>query len=64
MDILAEGPNKATRGGEREPIKISQGNLAYVPNQTQCTSLLTQPRPHSYWKVIGPQNRVRKPKSE
>jgi hypothetical protein len=36
-------------------------NLAHVPDLTQCTSLLTRPKPHSYRKSIGPQNRVRNP---
>jgi hypothetical protein len=27
-----EGPEKATRGGEWEPIKITHSNLAYIPN--------------------------------
>jgi hypothetical protein len=46
-------------GDEWEPIKISRRNLAYVPNKSQQTSLLTRSRPHSYSKAIGPQNRVR-----
>jgi hypothetical protein len=56
--IPIEGPDKATRGGEWEVIRIPQWNLSYVPNQTQYTSLLTLPRPHSYRKTIGPQNHV------
>jgi hypothetical protein len=35
--------------------------LTYVPNQTQHTSLLTRPRPHSYRKAISPWNQVRRP---
>jgi hypothetical protein len=46
-------------GGEWESIKIPQGNSAYVPNQTQRASLLTRPRPHSYRKANGTQNRAR-----
>jgi hypothetical protein len=60
VKVSAEGSEKATRGGgECESIKIPQRNLAYVPKSVQCPSLLTRPRPHSYSKVIGPQNRVR-----
>jgi hypothetical protein len=49
-----EGLEKATRGGggEWEPIKILNGNLPYIPEQTQHAFLLTQLRPHSYWKAI------------
>jgi hypothetical protein len=56
-----EGPEKATRGGggEWEPIKIPRRNLAYIPKSTRRPSLLTRPRPHSYNKAIGLQNRVR-----
>jgi hypothetical protein len=57
--IPIEGSEKATREGEWVPIKISRENLAYVPKQTQHTSLLTRPRPHSYSWAIGPWNRVR-----
>jgi hypothetical protein len=49
-----EGPKKATRGGEWEPIKISLRNLAYIPNSTRHPSLLTQSRPHNYSKTVGP----------
>jgi hypothetical protein len=38
-------------GGEWEPIEILYENLAYVPNQTQRSSLLTRPRPLSYWPL-------------
>jgi hypothetical protein len=51
-------------GGEWEPIKIFLKNLTYVPSQIQHTSLLTPPRPHRYRKAIGPQNQVKKQKSE
>jgi hypothetical protein len=59
--VPIEVPEKATRGGggEWEPIKIPRGNLVYIPNRTRRPSLLTQPRPHSYRKAIGPQNWVR-----
>jgi hypothetical protein len=30
--VEAEGPEKSTRGGEWEPIKITHSNLAYIPN--------------------------------
>jgi hypothetical protein len=45
--ILIEGPEKATRGGEWEPIKIPRRNLDYIP------------KPYSYSKAIGLQNRIR-----
>jgi hypothetical protein len=57
--IPIEGPEKATRGGEWEPIKIPRGNLAYIPKSIWHASLIAQPRPPSYKKVIGPQNQVR-----
>jgi hypothetical protein len=53
-----EGLEKATRGGEWEPIKILCENFSYVPNSTWRASLLTRPRPHSYRQTIVPQNRV------
>jgi hypothetical protein len=62
--IPIEGPDRVTRGGEWEPIKIRRGNLAYVPNSTQRASLLARPRPHSYQRAIGPQNRVNNLKSQ
>jgi hypothetical protein len=63
--ITIEGLNKATRGGsEWEPIKILHQNLAYVTNQTQRISLLSRPRPHRYWIVIGSRNRVRVQESQ
>jgi hypothetical protein len=46
-------------GGEWEPIKISQWNLAYIPKLIWHPSLLTQPRAHNYSKAIGLQNQVR-----
>jgi hypothetical protein len=51
---------KGGGGGEWELIKTLYENSAYVPNLTQCSSLLTQLRPHSYRQAIGPQNQVRK----
>jgi hypothetical protein len=51
-------------GGEWEPIKIPQENLAYVPKLTRHASLLARPKPHSYQRAIGPQNRVRKNKTQ
>jgi hypothetical protein len=54
-----EGLEKATRGGEWEPIKIPRVNLAYIPKSTRHPSLLTRPRPQSYKKAIGPRNQVR-----
>jgi hypothetical protein len=51
-----EGPEKVTRWGEWEPIKIPLRNVAYIPNSTQRPSLLTQPRPHSYSQAISPRN--------
>jgi hypothetical protein len=57
---LFEGPKEATRGGvEWEPIKIPYWNLTYIPKSIRHPSLLTQPKPHSHRKSIGPQNRVR-----
>jgi hypothetical protein len=57
--IKLEGPEKATIGGEWEPIKILLQNLAYIPNRTRRTSLLARPRPASYQLAIGPQNHAR-----
>jgi hypothetical protein len=37
--MRSEGLDKATRGGEWEPIKIPRGNSAYVADLTQCASL-------------------------
>jgi hypothetical protein len=54
-----KGQEKATRGGEWEPIKISRGNLTYVLNLTQSVSLLTRSKPHSYRQPIDPRNQVR-----
>jgi hypothetical protein len=52
------GLEKATRGGEWEPIKKFLNNLSYILKLIRRPSLLTRPRPHSYSKVIGLQNRV------
>jgi hypothetical protein len=38
--LHAEGPEKATRRGEWDPIKIPQGKSAYILKLTQCASLL------------------------
>jgi hypothetical protein len=46
-------------GGEWEPIKISHGNLTYVPNRIRRPSLLTRSRPHIYSKAIDHRNQVR-----
>jgi hypothetical protein len=40
-------------GGECEPIKISQWNLAYITKSTRRTSLLTPSRPHNYQEAIA-----------
>jgi hypothetical protein len=58
-DVVIEGPEKATRGGEWEPIKIPHRNLAYIPNRTRRTSLLTRPKSPSYRLAIDPQNHAR-----
>jgi hypothetical protein len=39
-------------GGEWEPVKILQQNLAYVQKQIQHVSLLTLSRPHNYKKLL------------
>jgi hypothetical protein len=57
--VVSEGPEKATRGGEWEPIKIPLGNLAYIPKSIRRPSLLSRSRPHSYSKAVGPRNRAR-----
>jgi hypothetical protein len=49
--ISIEGPKKLTRGGEWEPIKISQGNSAYILKSTRCPSLLTQLKLHCCKKL-------------
>jgi hypothetical protein len=56
---VAEGPEKTTRGGEWDPIKIPYQNLAYIPKSTRHPSLLTPSKLHSYGTAIGPQNWVR-----
>jgi hypothetical protein len=60
-DLHFQGPEKAIRGGECEPIKIPRRNLAYVSKSTRCTSLLTRSRLRSYRQATSPRNRVRKP---
>jgi hypothetical protein len=47
-----EGSEKVIKGGEYEPIKISQGNLIYILNSIQHVSTLAWSRPHSYKKTI------------
>jgi hypothetical protein len=42
--------------GEWETINILRWDLAYIPESTWCTSLLTQSRPLSYRQVIDPRN--------
>jgi hypothetical protein len=54
-----EGPEKVTRGGEWEPIKIPHRNLVYIPKSTRSPSLLTRPRPPRYRQVISPLNQAR-----
>jgi hypothetical protein len=56
---IVEGSKMATRGGEWEPIKIPQRNLAYVPKSTQSRSLLTRLRPSSYRQAISLRNWAR-----
>jgi hypothetical protein len=49
-------------GDQREWMranKNSSRNMAYIPKSTRRPSVLTWPRPHSYSKAIGLQNRVR-----
>jgi hypothetical protein len=45
-------------GGECEPIKIHQCNLTYIPKSPTLLSS-NSPRPRSYRKTIGNQNRIR-----
>jgi hypothetical protein len=50
----SEGLEKVIRGGgEWEPIKIPQGNLAYITKSIRRPALLTRPRLHSYSQAIG-----------
>jgi hypothetical protein len=58
-----EGPNKATKEGEWEPIKILDKNLTYVPNRSHRASLLARSRPHSYQKTIDHQKTQQKHES-
>jgi hypothetical protein len=46
-------------GGECESIKISLGNLAYIPKSTRSLYLLTRSRPLSYKQAISLRNRAR-----
>jgi hypothetical protein len=57
--MLLKDWRRRPEGGEWEPIKIPQENLAYIPKSTRCPALLTQLRPHSYGTAIGPRNWVR-----
>jgi hypothetical protein len=50
---------RRSEGGERESIKIPRENSAYILKSTRHISLLTRIRPHSYRKVVDPQNWVR-----
>jgi hypothetical protein len=56
---ITAGPEKVTRGGEWELIKIPRRNLAYIPKSTRHPFLLTRQRPHSYSEAIDLENRVR-----
>jgi hypothetical protein len=47
------------RGGEWEPIKIPQRNLAYIPEPTRDPFLLTRPRLISYGQAISLRKRTR-----
>jgi hypothetical protein len=55
--VLKDRRSRSERG-EQEPIKIPNKNLAYILKSTRCPSLLTWPRPYSYNKIVGPQNRL------
>jgi hypothetical protein len=57
-----EGLEKVTRRGvnESQSTILYEGNLAYIPTHTQCPSLLTRLRPHSYRKSCWPLEWVRK----
>jgi hypothetical protein len=57
--ILKDRRKQPEEGMNRSQSKIPHENLAYVPNSTRRTSLLSRSRPYSYRKVIDPWNRVR-----
>jgi hypothetical protein len=57
--IKFEGPEKATRGGEWEPIKIPHRNLAYIPKSIRDPFLLTRLRLISYRQAISLQKWTR-----
>jgi hypothetical protein len=59
FDILLKDRRRRPEGGEWEPIKIPNWNLAYIPTQTQTGSLPPRSRLHSYRKATSPQNQVR-----
>ena len=40
-EVVSKGPDRRPEGGECETIKILKENKVYIPNSTQCTSLLT-----------------------
>jgi hypothetical protein len=63
---LFQGPDKATRGWgvEWESIKISWGNLAYVPKLTQRIFLLTRSKSYNYRQATDHRNQLRNPKPE
>jgi hypothetical protein len=46
-------------GGEWEPIKIPQRNLAYIPEPTRDPSLVPRPRLISYGQAISLRKRTR-----
>jgi hypothetical protein len=54
-----EGPKRRPEGGEWEPIKIPQMNLAYIPEPTRDPSLLTRSRLISYGQAISLRKRTR-----
>jgi hypothetical protein len=54
-----EGLEKAIRGGEWKPFKISRRNLIHISNRTIRPFFLTRPRPPNYRQTIDPRNRVR-----
>jgi hypothetical protein len=45
--IPIEGPEKATRGGEWEPIKIIMQELAYVPSSNPKAKILQESDEHT-----------------
>jgi hypothetical protein len=53
-----EGPEKTIRGGVNGSQSKFLKKTSYISKQIRCASLLARLRPHSYWRAIGPQNRV------